>query len=87
MLCSDLHRACSYGDRTLTEILIECGGYVNISDRNGKTPLIYALEYSLPNNIFDLISYLIERGAEVNCRDQNGVNIFYNSIRINFFSF
>jgi ankyrin repeat protein len=74
ILCSDLHRACSLGDRTLTEILIECGGSVNLSDRNGKTPLIYALEYPSSNYTFDLISYLVERGAEINHKDQNGVN-------------
>ncbi|CAF1604889.1 unnamed protein product [Rotaria sp. Silwood1] len=73
ILCSDLHRACSFGDQTLTEILIECGGYVNISDRNGKTPLIYALEYPSSNSVFDLISYLIEHGAHINFKDQNGL--------------
>ncbi|CAF0981438.1 unnamed protein product [Adineta ricciae] len=73
ILCSDLHRACSLGDRTLTEILIECGGYVNISDRNGKTPLIYALEYPSSKYTLDLISYLIEHGADVNHRDEHGL--------------
>ncbi|UJR09718.1 hypothetical protein I4U23_013947 [Adineta vaga] len=73
ILCSDLHRACSLGDRTLTEILIECGGCVNISDRNGKTPLFYALEYPPSIYTLDLISYLIEHGADVNHRDQHGL--------------
>jgi ankyrin repeat protein len=59
-------------DRALSQIkyLVEHDADVNIQDKEGYTPLMYAAKHqSLP-----IIKYLVEHGADVNIRDNEGDN-------------
>ncbi|AYV79380.1 MAG: hypothetical protein Faunusvirus11_19 [Faunusvirus sp.] len=70
--------ACSNGFECIVHKLIEHGANVNITTAAGDTPLIIALRTR--QNI-DLIQLLIERGADVTTKTENGtvLQIAYNN--------
>ncbi len=62
--------ACRYGSikgPTIIEALLQKGADVNISDRNGVTPLMVAAQLGMGG--FDLV---LEHGAKVNATDKSG---------------
>jgi hypothetical protein len=81
ILASDFHRACGWGDEVFIDILSNYNANLNLTDRYGKTPLIYAIEYrTLLTDITeeDLICLLINKGADVNHIDMSGLTpLFY----------
>ncbi|MFM1803598.1 MAG: hypothetical protein RL136_477 [Planctomycetota bacterium] len=60
-----LHWAAKSGNRPAMEVLIAAKADPNIKDRQGRTPLWGAVETEL-----ETIKFLIEKGAQVNARDQ-----------------
>ncbi|MBP5427607.1 MAG: ankyrin repeat domain-containing protein [Clostridiales bacterium] len=63
-------RACILGDKREVEILLERGVKVNIADKAGYTPLMYASG----NGDLELVKFLVGKGAKVNVRDKDGFN-------------
>ena len=59
-----LHEAVREGDLNKVKDLIEGGMYVNLKDNHGDTPLERAMFY----NHKDIITYLVEHGANVNAK-------------------
>ncbi|CAF3991326.1 unnamed protein product [Rotaria sordida] len=45
ILASDFYRACGWADEVFIDILCNYNANINLTDRFGKTPLIYAIEY------------------------------------------
>eukprot|EP00762_Andalucia_godoyi_P008675 ANDGO_00433.mRNA.1 Putative ankyrin repeat protein RF_0381 len=58
-----LTAACVAGNLAMVEALVVCGADVNLGDRAGQTPLIWAI-YDQPK--LDVMKRLIELGADVN---------------------
>ncbi|CAF1097145.1 unnamed protein product [Adineta ricciae] len=81
ILASDFHRACGWADEVFIDILCNYNANLNLTDRYGKTPLIYAIEYRaslFDSNEEDLIRLLITKGANINHVDMSGLTpIFY----------
>jgi ankyrin repeat protein len=70
-----LHYACSNGNSTITEALLEKGCQANIQDKNGNTPLIIAVT----ENDIQLVSTLIEHGADPNIQNNFGESALHLS--------
>jgi len=58
-----LFLAAGSGDIAIVDALVNAGANVNATDREGATPLHYAVSH--PHN-YDVIDYLIKAGADVN---------------------
>lgn len=57
-----LHIAAMQGKKEIAELIIKKGADVNIKDKNGITPLMYA---SVPGNNQDIVDLLLSNGAEI----------------------
>jgi len=55
-------------DFSTIQLYVEQGGNIEVNDNLGKTALIFACQYGK----FDIVKYLIEKGANVNTRYKNG---------------
>jgi ankyrin repeat protein len=64
-----LHIAASNGCIELTKLLIEKGAAINVKDKNGNTPLIYAT--------FETGKILLKNGADVNIQNNSGHSALY----------
>jgi len=64
-----------FGYEDMVEYLILNGTDVNVSDYNGKTPLIWAASNSLES-----AKILISRGANINARANDGMSPFLQSV-------
>ncbi|KAI0275754.1 hypothetical protein BGY98DRAFT_1178154 [Russula aff. rugulosa BPL654] len=64
-----LHSAAYHGDLEMVQVLLECGVDVNAQNRNGQTPLDFAL-YRFHHNEVALLS--IAQGADPNTRNTKG---------------
>ena len=62
-------------DMTMT--LIEKGADINAVDRDGKTPLIYAISYKK----YNIAIKLIEKGADMNAKDKNGLSALMHAYK------
>ncbi|CAF3370774.1 unnamed protein product [Rotaria socialis] len=83
MLASDFHRACGWADDVFIDILCNYNANLDLTDRFGKTPLIYAIEYRTSlseSNEEDLIRLLITKGANTNHVDMSGLTPLFYSI-------
>src|SRR4051812_1386206 len=52
----------------ITNMSSKCADYVNLMDGNGWTPLIFAIN----NNHFDMCKYLLDLGACIYLRNEDG---------------
>ncbi|KAG0295097.1 hypothetical protein BGZ98_001517 [Dissophora globulifera] len=52
------------------QLLLRLGSLVNISDRNGNTPLHFAVEYG---GILEVVSVLVREGADIEQRNTKGL--------------
>jgi ankyrin repeat protein len=59
-----LHYACVHGNLDSVRLLVEAGADISPQDKDGDFPLSLAAGYDHP----DVISYLLEKGASVNCQ-------------------
>jgi len=66
-----LHGACTRRRGSVAEFLVENGADINAKDRNGRTPLLIAIEA----NDLDTIKMLINKGANVNARNHGGLTL------------
>ncbi len=65
-----LHGAVYFESLPIVKVLVEAGVDVDIRDeKTGKTPLIYASEF---NTRPEVVEYLIQQGADLNARDNEG---------------
>ncbi|KRY74308.1 Serine/threonine-protein phosphatase 6 regulatory ankyrin repeat subunit C [Trichinella pseudospiralis] len=74
-----LHCAASHGNVQFLHLLfkyIESSSVVNISDRNGCTPLFYAVAYGH----IECASCLLENGASVNYKDHSGKTVGHYAV-------
>ena len=68
--CTPLMIAAEIGDTKVATFLIEHGANVDLPDKTGATALYYAL--SCPGNMCEVMSCLIENGADINaCTSHN----------------
>lgn len=64
-----LKKALPFADRSLISLLIEKGMNINVQDKDGKTALMYFVEYSQES---DFIEWLIDQGFDVHIKDKFG---------------
>jgi ankyrin repeat protein len=82
-----LHVAAAAHLRGIAESLVARGALVRARNRRGAEPLHYAadggpgLEYRDSNGQPDLISYLVEAGADPNAVDKSGVAPIHRAVR------
>ena len=69
---SALFRAIRNNDTYRVQRLIRFGANVNTVDRNGQTPLIYAVLNAMQHQNIDISRLLIEEGADVDAVDRRG---------------
>ena len=65
-----LHYACRLEDDRIAEMLLDAGANIDAADSNGRTPLIIA---SMGRSRIHVLELLIERHAEANVFDNNGL--------------
>jgi ankyrin repeat protein len=65
-----LHEAVPIRNIEAMRVLLRAGADVNGRDAEGKTPLIFAADYSYEN--LPVVKVLVEAGAEINARDSDG---------------
>jgi len=77
--CQEIHEAVEMNDLTLVRNLVERNPeLVNAQDAEGRTPLYLAC-MSKPWNS-ELIALLIEKGADVNAKNKQGVGILLSTV-------
>ena len=64
-----LHIAAENGHTAVARFLIENGADVNLTDRNGNTPLIFTVHKT---GDLETIQHLLEHGAAVNAQNRTG---------------
>ena len=70
-----LEYACKTGNLEVAKLLIEHGAKINEKIEHNKTVLIDAL---VENNDYELVKYLLQQGADVNAKDDEGIpTLFY----------
>ena len=88
-----LHMAVAQGDIELVELLLKHGASVDVEDLGGNNPLHLAVEHYQPrttsshysdevataNGIKSLCDVLLENGADVNARNNNGQTPLYRA--------
>lgn len=80
ILGQDIHEAVKKNDLALVSDLIERNPeLVNAQDGDGRTPLHWVVR-AIPTNL-DLLLLLIEKGADINARDNNGVVALHSAAR------
>lgn len=89
---SALIYTCKYGDYEMSKLLIDNGANVNIQTRLGSSPLMFAsakgfmdTKYSFDENDYiKIVVYLIEKGADINCKDTNGNTALIHACKFNY---
>ncbi|MHC4416636.1 MAG: ankyrin repeat domain-containing protein [Planctomycetota bacterium] len=66
-----------FGDASGVQALLEAGADVNVVDKNGMTPLIWAARFGDAKRV----AALIKAGAEVNVRDNRGLSPLDYAVR------
>ncbi|CAJ0564084.1 unnamed protein product, partial [Mesorhabditis spiculigera] len=61
---NSMHMACDYGQVEVVKYLIENGGNVNLADKHGITPLLYAIW----ENHIEVAKLLMAKGANRNVK-------------------
>lgn len=64
--------ACYKGNFEAVKILVESGAKLDVVGTNGDTPLLLAIG-STSENRYDIIYYLIEKGADINKKRYNNI--------------
>ena len=72
-LDEELHQACVSGNRRAVIRLLKSGADIESKNEFGETPLVIAGRYYHP----DIMSILIDRGANVNVRSRLGTALLY----------
>jgi len=75
-----LHEAIFNKNKENVELLLKQGETLNNKDDKGRLPLCAVFWNQNPNEshkCFDMIKYLVEKGANVNVNDDNGNNMIY----------
>jgi ankyrin repeat protein len=68
-----LHRAAYGGHRQIAQVLLDAGADLNAKDKQGFTPLHWAVyESLLLPEAQEVAKLLVVRGADVNARDREG---------------
>lgn len=75
-----LHLAASRGQKTLVDFYLENGIDINTMDKDGNTPLTYAIM----SEEADMATYLISKGAKVNLVDKKNISILGYAFKTNF---
>ncbi len=79
-----IFRVVEHHDFSATMNLIKKGIDLNITDKNGKTPLYYTLGmYPRYKKSLDMIRLLIKNGAEINITDKKGNSPLDIAIKFN----
>jgi len=73
------HVACIHGTPEIIQVLLDAGAKINSTenDRLNRTPLAYACDYRKSENV----SFLLENGANVNARDEDGNTPFLHACK------
>lgn len=69
------HEACNHGHVKTTSLLLDYGAIVNIPGYNNDLPLHDAVA----NNHFDVVSELLQRGADINSRYISFILVLFGS--------
>jgi len=67
-----LHLCVNQIDYTATKILLNAGANVNLTDKEGSTPLHLACEFPVGITMVKIISLLIENGPNLEAKDSKG---------------
>lgn len=72
MELSELHKAAYQGDLDKVKALVNSGCDINQKCPDEASPIMYAIvEYQ-----FDVCQYLIEQGADLTLRDNDGADVY-----------
>ena len=77
----ELHQAVIDGNLMLVNTLISNGADVNEKDNNSFSPLHYATqEFSTKKECFEITKILLQAGANIEARDENGNTPLSNAV-------
>ena len=73
------HVACAHGTPEIIQVLLDAGAKINSTENEylNWTPLAYACNYRMSENV----SFLLENGANVNARDEDGNTPFLHACK------
>ena len=67
-------------DKELCKLLLNAGADVNLCDRYNRSPLMYIIEDQGDEEMLDIISFLIEMGADPTIRDIYGFSLSHYAL-------
>lgn len=70
-------RAARYGDVDAVKLLLEAGIYIDVREMSDKWPGATALIYACDRGREDVVEYLIEQGADIEAKTDNGHTPLY----------
>ena len=74
---SILHKCILRGEFKMVKLLIDSGVNVNLPNKFGSTPLVYAVYKGKMEIQYDIASLLIERGASTNVKTRTGKSLLH----------
>ncbi|KAK1590745.1 ankyrin repeat-containing domain protein [Colletotrichum navitas] len=71
-----IHTAIAWGQKTVVKLLLDSNVDLRVRDNLGRTPLLLSSEVGLPK----IVQMLLDAGASVNDKDENGVSVVNTAV-------
>ncbi len=76
-----LARAIENGDAAQAKLLVESGATVNAPSKYGMTPLMYAASLEEGSSAHSLVTWLVEKGANIHATTEQGATAIHLAVR------
>jgi ankyrin repeat protein len=76
-----LHQAVKKGNDEIVGLLLEIGADIEARDKNGETPLFYAVSRSRHSGYHKVLDILLEKGSNVNTVDESGATVLHHAAK------